>query len=252
MSWDDVGQNGGQSVGQDPQDGDPQVARWRDGLAALAETAVPRGDCPEPDRIWAAVDGELAPDELRDVVDHTAGCVVCAEAWQLAAELGDADAAIEQEPSHRSMFWRSWTQVAAMVVVLAGAAFVMQKIGPRPDLPLSPSPDVVRNGDVVRSGDEVQLLARTPADEPQSRDDLVLDWAYRPTALELTFDIELTWETVDRSVPLFQADSLMVSRLRIPPEALAEVPPGVTLLWEVTAFRGDEEVAHKAFPLRLR
>jgi len=227
---------------------DPEADRWRDGLAVLAETAVPQEDCPEPDRIWAAVAGELPPDELREMVSHTAACVVCAEAWRLAVELEreateDLEDEGSDERSQRTVFWRNWAQVAAMVVVLAGAAFLTHEGGPFSGN--APPPEVVRSGAGTR------VVALTSPSELQPRDDLVLAWEWQPPAPELISHVEITWETAERSEPIFEARDLLVPRLRIPPESLARVPSGATLLWEVTATRDGKVVAQKSFPLRL-
>lgn len=40
--------------------------------------------CPPAEDVWDAFHGVLAPERRRQVVDHTATCPMCAEAWRLA------------------------------------------------------------------------------------------------------------------------------------------------------------------------
>jgi len=40
--------------------------------------------CPPAEDVWDALHGGLAPRRRREVVDHTAACPLCAEAWRLA------------------------------------------------------------------------------------------------------------------------------------------------------------------------
>ena len=212
-----------------------QTVELRRALAAVAETAVPGDDCPAAERIWWAVAGELPPEELRTVVDHTARCAVCAEAWRLAVELNrQEEEALETRPDDG--FWRSWLQVAALVVVLAGAGLVLRTV----ETP-SPSP--------VRSGDDVGISALTPQDRPLPRNDLALQWtAPRPG---LRYDVELTWITADGSKVVFRRQDLARTEVRVPPEALSGVPSEAVLLWEVRAFDDGEPVDHKTFRARL-
>lgn len=203
----------------------------RQALAAVAETAVPREDCPAADRIWAAVEGELPPDDLRDVVDHIAKCAVCAESWRLAAELNEEEA-YEAQPENG--FWRSWFQVAALVVVLAGAGWLIR-------------PDGAPSTDPVRGGEEPGISALTPQNRALPREELMLRW----TGPDLRYAVEVTWITAEASQVVFRVRDLAETEVRVPPEALAGVPPEAVLLWEVTAFRNGEPVDHKTFTARL-
>lgn len=210
-----------------------QTVELRRALEAVAETAVPRDDCPDAERIWRALGGELPPEDLRTVVDHTAQCAVCAEAWRLGVEL-NREQALEVRPENG--FWRSWFQVAALVAVLAGAGLVFRSVE-------TPAPGP------VRSGDAPGISALTPQDRPLPRDELVLRWtAPRPG---LRYDVELTWITPDASRVVFRRQDLDRTELKVPPQALAEVPSEAVLLWEVTALDDAEPVDHKTFRARL-
>jgi len=210
---------------------DAESRELRQALAAVAETAVPRDDCPAAEQIWTAVAGELPPEDLRDVVDHTARCAVCAESWRLAVELNEEEAS-EAQPENG--FWRSWLQVAALVVVIAGAGWLL-----RPDGGPSPGP--------VRGGDGAEISAVTPQNRALPRNDLVLRW----TGPELRYEVEVTWFTTEASKVVFRVQDLTRTEVRVPPEALAGVPPEAVLLWDVTAFENGEPVGHKTFRARL-
>lgn len=210
-----------------------QTVELRRALAAVAETAVPRDDCPAAERIWKALSGELPPEDLRTVVDHTAQCAVCAEAWRLGVELNREEAS-EARPENG--FWRSWLQVAALVVVLAGAGLLLRSME-------TPAPGPVRSGD----GPEISAL--TPQDRALPRDDLVLRWtAPRPG---LHYEVELTWITAEPPRVVFRRQDLGETEVRVPPESLTGVPSEAVLLWEVSAFDDGEPVDHKTFRVRL-
>ena len=71
----------------------------RQSLIAAGEDAEPRPDCPPPDQLWAAVQGELEGVAGRRIVDHVSRCPVCAEAWDLARDVGGVEAREGQEDS---------------------------------------------------------------------------------------------------------------------------------------------------------
>ncbi|MFP5286809.1 MAG: zf-HC2 domain-containing protein, partial [Thermoanaerobaculia bacterium] len=76
------------------------------GLRAAFTTPDPTSQdcasCPEPDRIWEAVRGELPPEEVRDIVDHVAVCASCAEDWRIAVEFEKESARQEKTAVVRS------------------------------------------------------------------------------------------------------------------------------------------------------
>lgn len=230
MTFEDVGIAGA----KDEADG--EIGHWQDALAAAAETAVPRDDCPEPERIWAAVQGELPPDELRETVDHTTTCAVCAEAWQLAGELQHEEADTTSGYDDGA-FWGNWMRVAAMVVLLAGAAFVFRDSSPT----------------IERSGDPAAITTLTPDTQP--RESLVLRWTPLPAdgGPRVTYDVAVSWETVQASTEIFRQEGLTQPGLALPPTALDPLPVGEqTLMWTVTARRDDEVLARKSFMVKVR
>lgn len=247
---------------------DVESRELRQALAAVAETATPREDCPEPESLWDAVQGELSPNTVKEVVDHTATCAACAESWRLAVELmngeagvtdltddtgdtrfvpGDGEAEVVDDG-----FWRSWVQVAALVAVLAGAGLVVHHTD---WLPGAAGPDAP-----VRSGEETGITALTPQNRALSREDLTLRWtAPAPDPAgpatgdgELRYDVEVTWVTEASSTVVFRARDLERAELKLPREALAELPPDAVILWSVTAWRDGELADRETFNFRLR
>jgi hypothetical protein len=242
---------------------DTESRELRDAFAAVAETAVPGEDCPEPEMLWDAVRGELPPEELKEVVDHTARCAVCAESWRLAVELtsetGVADVGEDAETTSvlparevdEDGFWSSWLQVAALVAVLAGAGWVVRNTD---WLPGTGGPDTA-----VRGGDDTGITALTPQNRALSRDGLTLRWTApatpsRPGVGEgaLRYEVEVIWVGEAASTVVFRARDLERTELAIPPEALANLPADAVILWTVTARLDGEQVDRKTFNFRLR
>lgn len=46
------------------------------------------GPCPPAERLWDAIEGDLAVEERRAVVDHLSVCAGCAARWRSARRLG--------------------------------------------------------------------------------------------------------------------------------------------------------------------
>jgi hypothetical protein len=59
----------------------PDVERLRAAFARGDDP--PAGACLTDAEIWDGLHGELAPDRLRDVVEHLASCAACAESWRV-------------------------------------------------------------------------------------------------------------------------------------------------------------------------
>lgn len=188
--------------------------RLRQAFRALAEDAEPRGDCPDADRLWAAVHGELAPAETRELIEHTAGCPVCAEAWRLAAAAGGERAVAEAPAEWRGGGWRRWAAAVAavLVVIVVGVELL--------DGPSAP---------VERQPAEEAIRSLVPEGVPQPRDDLRLRWEGPAGA-----SYRLTVSTEDLRV-IAAAERLSASEYQVSEEALAGLPAGSRLLWRVEA-----------------
>src|SRR5689334_24928550 len=100
---------------------DDELSRLRTAFTAPVPAAWSPESCPEPDRIWEAVRGELPPDEIREIVDHVAVCASCAEDWRIAAEFERESQSQEREAVVRPFpvrRFQPWIAAAAAALVL--------------------------------------------------------------------------------------------------------------------------------------
>lgn len=65
-------------------DDDPKDDRLRYLFARAFEDALPTDACPSPEVVFDAATGALGREERVAVLDHTATCPVCADAWRIA------------------------------------------------------------------------------------------------------------------------------------------------------------------------
>jgi hypothetical protein len=210
---------------------DQELARLRAAFAAPAAIAPDPESCPAPEVIWAAVRGELPPRELREVLEHTASCTACAEDWRLAAELDRQSAAtadVVTTPGKvitgRFGQWRAFAGVAALAACLLIAIGLNRtgEVGPK-----DPTyRDVPATGAVVRS-----LL---PDGQALPRQAAVLRWT--PVTGAVSYDVRVSTEDL-RVVQTAQGQT--ATEYRVPESALAGLPPGAKLLWQVEAVFPD-------------
>lgn len=211
----------------------------REAFASLAETS--QEGCPDSDRIWAAVSGELPPQERRELVEEIASNPACAEAWRLALELWreSGGAAIVESPETSS----SWRRFAPYRGTLAAAAGVVLAVGIgwfARDL-LAPGPE-------FRNPDSAVIESLVPEDEPQSREPLVLRWDGGPP--DASYDVTVMTEDL---VSVSTGRGLEVMEFRVPEGVLQELPSGTILLWQVRARAPDgDETVSPTFVLELR
>lgn len=207
----------------------------REGFASLAATARPLDDCPQPERLWAAARGEAPPGETRDLIDHTAACPVCAEAWRLAVRLEDA-APTAARPARRQAM-PQWMPAAAAAALVVAALSVYQLRQP----PTNPP--------VMRSAAETGLVSDLAADAVLPRDACVLAWHLEPPGEAARWAIQVT---TDDLRPLTAADDLTEPRFEVPAAELADLSPGARIRWRVVAFDADgDSLAEKTFSVRI-
>ncbi len=189
-------------------------------------------DCPAPESIWLAVHGELPADALRHVIDHLAACPACTEEWRLAvafehpqADQG-ADTAAAPEPERRRRRpLAAWVAASGMAAALLIGVQVLRAPAPAPALrgglapaaaprlPLAPRP---------------LLLMETGCQAP-SRSSCLLSWKGPPGVL---YDVVVRTRS---GVVVAQATELAVKVYQVPDTALAKLPAGSVLSWQVTA-----------------
>ena len=113
----------------------------RERLVREDADATPVAECPDPARIWDAVQGGATGKEIDDLLEHSLACPACATAWRLAAELSAQAAHSELAPLPRARTlgfpagrvrpaWRWVAALAASALVLVGGSVVWRTLGP--------------------------------------------------------------------------------------------------------------------------
>lgn len=217
---------------------DDEMSRLREAFTAPVPAAWSTGNCPEPDRIWAAVRGELPPDEVREIVDHVAVCPSCAEDWRIAMafeEESRAKEAREENLANVRRFptaarLRPWlTAVAAALVLTVGAVYVRQTQSPPP----------------IYRGEETGI--RSLAGEALPRQGFVLAW--NPVEGAESYDLLVTTAELDT---LADPKGLTTTQYQVPASVLADLPAGTRLHWMVTAvFPDGRRVSSNTFNTAL-
>ena len=191
------------------------------------------------DRVWRALDGTLAAEERRELVDRLATDPALAEVWRVAHELraaGGLDVDARAAPvQQRTAGWqRSWLAAAALVLAAIGAVFVFQRMRPVDD--------------TFRTADGYSIESLIGGDAALPRSEFRLRW--RPGPPDTRYQVRVTTE--DLQVLNVAAD-LAAAEYVVPADALAPVPSGVRVLWQVEArLPGGERVASETFTTAVR
>ena len=205
---------------------DQELVTLRAAFAAPAAAAPDPESCPAPERIWEAVRGELPPAELREALEHVASCEACAEDWRLAAELVRQPAAAEQAPGRvlqgRFGQWRPLAAAAALAAGLLVAVGIYQTGSFGPQQP------------TYREAESEGIRSLLPEDQALPRQGAVLRWSPVPGAE--SYEVRVSTEDLR---PVRTAQGLKTASYSIPESALASLPPGTKLLWQVDAVFPD-------------
>lgn len=205
----------------------------RKAFASAAGPPPAPEECPDPERTWAAVHGELPPGEVREIVDHTARCAACAEDWRLAAEMvREGPAALpafeDVEPPERQEVMppppRSG-RLAPLFALAAAACLVLAVLIPWRSHEARPP--------VIRESPATELRSLAPDRLPRER--FVLRWS--DAGAGAAYDVEISREAGFQTVVTKR--SLDENRLTVPADALAGLPAGTRLIWRVTARLRD-------------
>jgi hypothetical protein len=204
-----------------------ELARWRSAFTAPAEAAPAPEDCPAPETIWAAVRGELPPHEMREVVDHTARCEACAEDWRLAVEV-DRKGARQTEAVPGKVIVGRFGQWRPMFAAAALAAGLLVAVG------VYREAIVPTQTPIYREAEGTQVRSLLPAGQALPRQGAVLRWT--PLAGAASYDVSVSTEDL-RQVASAQGQA--ATEYRLPEAALAGLPAGAKLLWQVEAVFPD-------------
>lgn len=214
----------------------PEIRGLREAFASLALRAEVRTDCPEPDRLWRAVRGELPTAEVRDLVDHTVSCPGCAEDWRLARKMATGDgASVDRSSAAKASGRRAWYLTAAAVLaVVVGAGLWQTPRGRQPPAEF-------------RALAESSMRSLTPEEIPLPRGETLLRWA-----IDGEFDSFTVRVATDDLETVSLARGLKSAEFKVPVQDLDRIPDGARLLWQVEALLpGGERVVSPTFVNRL-
>jgi hypothetical protein len=198
---------------------DQELARLRAAFAAPAVAAPDPQSCPSPETVWAAVRGEL--------VEHTAVFEACAEDWRLAAVLASQSSAAAAATPGKLLQGRfgQWRPLMAAAALAAGLLIVVGIYRTGGFGPSQPT---------YREAGETAIRSLLPAGQALPRQGAVLRWS--PVAGAESYDVRLSTEDLRL---VLTAQSQKAPSYAVPESALAGLPPGAKLLWQVDAVFPD-------------
>jgi hypothetical protein len=210
--------------------------RLREAFVSRDPVASPDGRCPDPETVWRAVRRELPHDRIRQIGLHVTTCAECAEAWRLAREVAreaPADVLPFERPASRSSRARPWWIGGALAAAAAAVLIAL----------LLPSgPGLGPSGQATLRGAEEVISPLTDLAAPLSRESCTLRWQ---GPADGRWEIRVATE--DLRV-IAEARNLDVTEFTIPEEALADLPPGTKIVWQVHANLPDgHRLASRSF-----
>lgn len=221
---------------------DPELERYRDAFASLAEDASPGEDCPDGERIWQAVSAELPLAERRQIIEHVIGCPECSEAWRLARELGaevEVPAAVS-EPTGRETprarrvgagLWERAAAAAEAVLPRRGSPNVWgwaAATATAAALLLVVGSNLFNPAPTTRGEDDAEVRSLVPEDQPLPRDDFRLRWTPAPEGSR--YRVSVMTEALE---PIVTAGDLAQPELVVSADELAGLAAGAAVLWRV-------------------
>lgn len=196
-------------------------SRLEQAYATLAHRARPSEDCPAPELLWDAARGALPASRTREVGTHVVTCPACVEAWRLARQLLEAGAAEEDSPRRMpSASRRPLLAALAAAAVVAAAALGFWSLRAERTVTAPPA---------YRAPMAPGIESALAPDTRLLRADAVLRWTGPAGA---RYDVEVATE--DLTI-LASAAGLDATEWRVPAEALAALPPGTRIAWQVHA-----------------
>ena len=210
-----------------------------DPLRARFEAEYPSapGGCPPAERIWEAAAGELSFEATGAIIDHTARCSDCAQAWKLALTMHEQTPdEVARGPGRLLAFRRPSVLVPAGVGLAALAALgVLVLRGAVVSLE--------RPSQVTFRGDTERIRSLTPPG-PHPHDAIQLRWSAYPGAKRYSVTV------VDSSFKvLFRAAGLAGTEIRLPEGTIA---PG-RVFWSVSAYLPDDRIVEsEGFTLEVK
>jgi len=214
----------------DPKD----IARLREAFASLGSKDT--SDPVDAERIFDAVHGNGSPEERQAVIEQLLTNPAAAQAWRLAREMPPetaADGGLESAPqeSKRPAAWK-WMSVAAGAVLAVGVAWQVTQLREAEE--------------PAYRGVESRAIASALQGADLSRAEPVLRWSgiegARYRVRVLTADLQVLEESEETPAPEYSLSS----------QALARIPPGGQILWQVDArIPGEVVITSPTFTNRV-
>lgn len=211
--------------------------------------AASLGEHPDPDRLWAALAGELPAEERRALVDHVALCAACAEDWRMAAALRREMREDERQSRPASdaptVVVGPWRRMRAPLVAAAAAVVLAVGVGLW-QMEMQPGQE---QGWVepAHRGATTEEITSAIDGEALPRDEFVLTWSGGPEGAVYN----LTVMSQDLSDLLVSEQGLTTLEYRVSAEKLDPVATGDPVAWRVEALSPDGERQSSTFRTRL-
>lgn len=208
-----------------------ELDRLRDARRSLASVAA--GSCPSPEHLYDAATGALSPAEVARFVDHAGHCGACASDWALVR--ASLPAARSRAP------WRRAAVALGTVVALA-AAVILWVQTPPPGAPLGSAGGGPDARPLVFRALEVSGPTALIADGAAlPRDAFRLAWVPGPAG---TIYSVVVGDEAGR--PIHRVGGLDTASVTIPATALAGLPDGAVVVWQVEEMRVDGSTRRSA------
>jgi hypothetical protein len=197
---------------------DGGLDRLRAMLAASAVSAAPTGDCPTPDQIWAALDGDLSGPEVEALAGHLAGCAGCREAWQLARRVAGENGEVRPiDRAERPAFRRRWRPLlagmAAAALLVVGLGVIVKTRTQRVE---------------YREPEQGEITSLVGPDVALPHSHCLLRWSPGPDGSQ--YKVDVATESLE---VIATSDIIDTPEYLVPPETLARLPAGAKLVWQV-------------------
>jgi len=199
------------------------LRRIRDAQVGDDGAAAP--GCPPAEAWWDAWRGDITDADFARLVEHSAACAACARASRVAADLVRAFEPERFRGARRqgAAVWRQHVVWAAAAVLAVGfAGLTIRSYLQRP------------GAEVMRTQESAGPRSLLDESQPLSRQEATLRWTAGPAGS--SYGVVVTDESLR---PMASAQGLTVPEYRIPAEALAPLPKGARLAWQVETILPD-------------
>jgi len=219
-------------VSAEPKD----IARLRAAFASIEGDGT--SDRIDAERIFDALHGDMSSAERHAVIEQLIDNPAAAAAWRLAREMAPDAApphALDRAPEERrqSAQWK-WLSIAAAAVLVVGLGWQLM-------LPQGAEAPVYRSVESRAITSVLEPGAELPRARPVLRWTGIDGARYRIRVL--TADLQLLEESPQTSALEYTLTE----------EALARIPPGTQILWQVEAqIPGEVIITSPTFSVRVR